>query len=79
MQTVELDMRLPYRIRGSVLGRISKRIRGRIQEIHIYPPNLMGVSEVRMKISGDEISRLFSELKKVAKNGRVDIKVLSDA
>ncbi len=79
MQIVELDMRLPYKVRGSVLSRISKRIRGRIQEIHIYPPNLMGMSEVKMKISGDEISRLFSELKKVAKNGKVDIKVLSEA
>ncbi len=78
MQSVELDMRLPYRVKGSVLSRIFRRIRGRIQEIHIYPPNLMGMSEVRMRVSSDEVSHLFSELKKVTKNGRVDIKVLSD-
>ncbi|ASJ11013.1 hypothetical protein A3L12_06705 [Thermococcus sp. P6] len=78
MQIVELDIKLPYENRGQVLSRIYEKVRGRIRDLHFFPPTAEGLSEIRMEVLEEDTSRLLSELSKVIKNGRVTLRVLSE-
>lgn len=78
MQIVELDIKLPYEGRGKILGRLYDKVRGRIRDIHFFPPDAEGMSEIKMELAEDNASRLLSELKKIVRNGKVTFKVLSD-
>jgi len=77
MQILEVNMRLPYKERGSILGRLLSKVGGRIRDIHFHPPDATGMSEVRMELIGSK--ELIQELKKLIKNGKVSFKVLSEA
>lgn len=79
MQIVELDIRLPYDGRGKVLRNIVSRVRGRIRDIHFFPPNVQGISEIRMEVEAENIRKLIKELRNVIGDGKVSFKVLSDA
>ncbi|WP_297437123.1 hypothetical protein [Thermococcus sp.] len=78
MKIVELDIKLPYKGRGTVLSRLYDRIQGRIRDIHFLPPNAEGISEVRVEIVEDNPAGLLSELKKAIKNGKINFRVLSE-
>ncbi|HDZ35959.1 MAG TPA: hypothetical protein ENH81_03470 [Thermococcus sp.] len=78
MQIVELNIKLPYEGRGKILGRLYDKVRGRIRDIHFFPPDAEGMSEIKMELAEDNASRLLSELKKIVRNGKVTFKVLSD-
>ncbi|NJE53767.1 hypothetical protein [Thermococcus sp. 21S9] len=77
MQILEVNMRLPYKERGSILGRLLSKVGGRIKDIHFLPPDATGMSEVRMELVGDR--RLIQELRKIVKDGKLSFKVLSEA
>ncbi len=77
MQILEVNLKIPYRERGSVLGRLLSKVSGRIKDIHFHPPDATGMSEVRMELVGSK--ELVQELKKFIKNGTVSFKVLSEA
>jgi len=77
MQILEVNMRLPYKERGSVLGRLLSKVSGRIRDIHFLPPDATGMSEVRMELVGGR--ELIRELRKIVKNGKLSFKVLSEA
>ncbi|GAB6101447.1 hypothetical protein JCM16138_06700 [Thermococcus atlanticus] len=79
MQIVELDIRLPYDGRGKVLKKIVSRVRGKIRDIHFFPPNVLGISEIRMEVEAENIRKLIRELRNVMEEGKVSFKVLSDA
>lgn len=79
MQIVELDIKLPYEGRGKILSRLYEKVRGKIRDIHFFPPNAEGISEIRMEIVEDDAPKLLSELKRIIKNGKVTFKVLSEA
>ncbi|ASJ02491.1 hypothetical protein A3L09_04090 [Thermococcus profundus] len=79
MQIVELDIKLPYEGRGKILGRLYGKVRGRIRDIHFFPPDVRGISEIRMEVIEEDASKLLSELKKIVGNGKVTSKVLSEA
>jgi len=78
MQIVELDIKLPYENRGRVLSRIYEKVRGRIRDLHFFPPTAEGFSEIRMEVLEEDTSRLLSELSRVIKNGRVTLRVFSE-
>jgi hypothetical protein len=78
MQIVEIDLKLPYKERGSVLSKIVSRFGGRIRDIHFHPPDANGLSEVRIEVLS-EGTKAISELKKVIKNGKVSFRILSTA
>ena len=77
MQILEVDIRLPYRERGSVLRRLLSKVAGRIRDIHFHPPDATGMSEVKMEVLGGK--ELAQELKKMIKNGKLSFRVLSEA
>ncbi len=77
MKILEIRMRLPYKERGSVLGRLLFKIGGRIRDIHFLPPSVTGTSEVRIEVFGGK--ELVKELKALIKNGKVSFRVLSEA
>jgi hypothetical protein len=77
MQILEVDIRLPYRERGSVLRRLLSKVAGRIRDIHFLPPDATGMSEVKMEVLGGK--ELAQELKKMIKNGKLSFRVLSEA
>ncbi len=79
MQIVELDIKLPYDGRGKILGRLYEKVRGKIRDIHFFPPDAKGISEIRMEIMEDDAPRLLSELRKIIKDGKITFKVLSEA
>ena len=79
MQIVELDIKLPYEGRGKILGRLYGKVRGKIRDIHFFPPTADGISEIRMEIVEENAPKLLAELKKIIKNGRITFKVLSEA
>ncbi|EEB73122.1 hypothetical protein [Thermococcus sp. AM4] len=77
MQILEVDIKLPYRERGSVLSRLLSRVSGRIRDIHFLPPDATGMSEVRLELVGGR--ELVQELKGIVKNGKLSFRVLSEA
>ncbi len=77
MQILEVDIKLPYRERGSVLSRLLSKVSGRIKDIHFLPPDATGMSEIRMELIGGK--ELAQELRKVVKIGKLSFKVLSEA
>ncbi|NJE41704.1 hypothetical protein [Thermococcus sp. GR6] len=79
MQIVELDIKLPYEGRGKILGRLYEKIRGKIRDIHFFPPDAEGISEIKMEIVEDDALRLLAELRKIIKKGTITFKVLSEA
>ncbi|NJD99786.1 hypothetical protein E3E26_08330 [Thermococcus sp. LS1] len=79
MQIVELDIKLPYEGRGKILGRLYEKIRGKIRDIHFFPPDADGISEIKMEIVEDDALRLLAELRKIIKKGTITFKVLSEA
>ncbi|NJE10744.1 hypothetical protein [Thermococcus sp. MAR1] len=79
MQIVELNIKLPYEGRGKILGRLYEKVRGKIRDIHFFPPDAEGISEIRMEIVEDDAPKLLSELKRIIKNGKVTFRVLSEA
>ncbi|ACJ16554.1 hypothetical protein, conserved [Thermococcus onnurineus NA1] len=79
MQIVELDIKLPYEGRGKILGRLYEKIRGEIRDIHFFPPDAEGISEIKMEIVEDDAPRLLAELRKIIKKGTITFKVLSEA
>ncbi|MCD6373246.1 MAG: hypothetical protein J7L37_06850 [Thermococcus sp.] len=79
MKIVELDIRIPYKNRGKILGRLCEKVRGKIRDIHFFPPNAEGISEIRMEIAEEDAPKLLSELKRIIKDGKITLKVLSEA
>jgi len=79
MQIVEVDIKLPYNGRGRILSQLYRAIRGRIRDVHLFPPTAEGISEIRMEVEESDARTLLSELKKVIKNGKISLRVLSDA
>ncbi|WP_297066265.1 hypothetical protein [Thermococcus sp.] len=77
MQILEVNIKLPYRKRGDVLGHLLSKISGRVRDIHFLPPDATGMSEVRMELVGGK--DLIGELKRVVKNGKVSFRILSEA
>ena len=77
MQILEVNMKLPYRERGSVMGRLLAKISGRIRDVHILPPDARGMSEIRLEIEGSR--ELINELRKIVKGGKLSFRVLSEA
>jgi len=77
MQILEVDIKLPYRERGSVLSRLLSKVSGRIRDIHFLPPDATGMSEVRLELVGGR--ELVQELKRIVKNGKLSFRVLSEA
>ena len=79
MQIVELNIKLPYKGRGKILSRLYSNVRGKIRDVHFFPPTAEGISEIRMEIVEDNVPRLLSELRKIVKNGRITFRILSEA
>jgi len=77
MQILEVNISLPYKEKGSILGRLLSKVGGRIKDIHFLPPDAAGMSEVRMELVGD--GKLIQELRKIVKDGKLSFKVLSEA
>lgn len=77
MQILEVDIRLPYREKGSVLRRLLSTVGGRIRDIHFLPPDATGIAEVRMEVFGGK--ELARELSKMIKNGKLSFRVFSEA
>ncbi|ANF21904.1 hypothetical protein [Thermococcus piezophilus] len=78
MQIVELNIRLPYEGRGKILGRLYENVRGKIRDIHFFPPDAEGISEIRMEIEADNGKKLVKDLMKIVGEGKVLFKVLSE-
>lgn len=79
MQIVELNLKLPYEGRGKILTPLLEKVRGRIRDIHFSPPNVQGVTEVRMEVASDDPAGLMEELRRIIKGGKLDVKVLTEA
>ncbi len=79
MQIVEIDINLPYEGRGKILKSILERAKGRVRDIHFFPPNAEGLSEVRLELLVSDAQRLIKELRKTIKNGKISFKVFSEA
>ncbi|ASJ09556.1 hypothetical protein A3L11_10065 [Thermococcus siculi] len=79
MQIVELDIKLPYEGRGKILSRLYGKVRGKIRDIHFFPPDSEGISEIKMEIVEEDAPRLLSEIRKIIKNGKITFRVLSEA
>ncbi|WP_297465839.1 hypothetical protein [Thermococcus sp.] len=79
MQIVEIEIKLPYKDRGEILGRLYSTIRGRIRDVHLFPPTVRGISEIRMEVIEENVPKLLAELKKIIRNGRVTFRILSEA
>jgi len=79
MKIVELDIRVPYESRGRILRRILSKVRGRIRDIHFFPPDSRGISEVRMEVAEDNPNSLLTELKKLLKGGGIAFRVFTEA
>ncbi len=81
MQIVELDFKIPYEERGKILRKIVDRVRGKIRDIHFFPPTCSGVSEIKIEVEVEagNIKRLVRELKNIIKEGRISVKIISDA
>lgn len=78
MQIVEIDIKLPYKERGAILSKIVSKFGGRIRDIHFHPPDINGLSEVKIEILS-EGTKTLTELKKLIKKGKVSFRVLSTA
>ncbi|NJE01299.1 hypothetical protein [Thermococcus sp. JdF3] len=78
MQIVELDIKLPYEGRGKILSRLYGTVRGRIRDIHFFPPDAEGMSEIKMEVVEDNAPKLLSDLKKIVRGGKITFKVLSE-
>ncbi len=76
MQIIEVDLKVPYSKRGAILSKIYGIIHGRVRDVHIKPPDAMGVSEVTMELEGGR--SLVDELKRIIKEGRVRFRMLSE-
>ncbi len=79
MQIVEVEIKLPYREKGTILSRILGKVRGKIRDIHFHPPDAMGMSEVRMEVIDENPTSLLGELKKLVRNGKFSFRVFSEA
>ncbi|ASJ00409.1 hypothetical protein A3K92_02370 [Thermococcus gorgonarius] len=77
MQIVEINLSLPYESRGKILKSILERVRGKVRDVHFFPPNAKGLSEVRLELLVSDAQRLIKELKGTIKNGKISVKVLS--
>ncbi|NJE61319.1 hypothetical protein [Thermococcus sp. 21S7] len=75
MQIVELDIKLPYEGRGKILSRLYEKVRGKIRDIHFFPPTLDGISEIRMEIEAENGKKLVRDLRNIAGDGKVLFKV----
>ena len=79
MKIVELDIRVPYESRGRILRHILSKVRGRIRDIHFFPPDSRGISEVRMEVIEENPSPLLAELKRLLKGGGITFRVFTEA
>jgi predicted regulator of amino acid metabolism with ACT domain len=79
MKIVEVEVRLPYDKRGATLRQIISKVRGRIRDIHFSPPDVRGMSEVRMELVEDNPTSLIKELKKIVRGGTLGLRVLTEA
>ncbi len=77
MKIVEITLKLPYEERGQILGRIYGKIRGRIQDVHLLPPSVTGLSEIKLRVLVSDVQELVKELKETIKNGKVSVRVIS--
>jgi predicted AAA+ superfamily ATPase len=76
MKIVEIDVRLPYSKRGALLRKLSSKLRGKIKEAHLYPPDPRGFSEVLIEVETDEDpSSMMSELRRTLHGVPFKIKV----
>ncbi|AHF80477.1 hypothetical protein [Thermococcus paralvinellae] len=79
MKIVELDIKLPYDKRGKILSKLCDRVRGKIKDIHFFPPTASGISEIKMKVETENVQKLLQDLKRIIKEGKISFKVLSEA
>lgn len=79
MKIIELDIMLPYDKRGKILIKLCDRIRGRIKDIHFFPPTTSGMSRIRMEIETENAQRLLQDIKGLIKDGKMTFKVLAKA
>ncbi len=79
MKTVELEMKLPYREKGTVLSKILQEIRGRIRAVHFLPPDHRGISEVKLEILENDPESLRKKLRKMIKNGGFSLRITAGA
>jgi hypothetical protein len=77
MQIVEITLKLPYEERGKILSKIYEKVRGRIRDVHFFPPSSSGLSEITLELVVNDVQRLVKELKESIKNGKISVKVLS--
>ncbi|AEH24288.1 hypothetical protein PYCH_06000 [Pyrococcus yayanosii CH1] len=77
MKIVEIDVRLPCNKRGALLKMLSSKLRGKIKEAHLYPPDSRGFSEVLIEVETDEDpSSIMSELRRILHGVPFKIKVM---
>ncbi|WP_461864739.1 hypothetical protein [Thermococcus sp.] len=79
MQIIELNLKLPYEKRGEILKKIVGKVRGKIRDIHFFPPTCSGISEIKMEIEAENSKKLIRELRNIVREGKISFKVLSDA
>lgn len=77
MQIVEVTLKLPYEERGQVLSQIYEKVKGKIRDIHFFPPSASGLSEIKLELVASDAQRLIKELKESIKKGKISAKVLS--
>ncbi|WP_461865814.1 hypothetical protein [Thermococcus sp.] len=81
MQIIELDFEIPYDGRGKILRGIIDKVRGKIRDIHFFPPTSSGISEIKIEVEteAENVKKLIKELKNVIKEGKISVKIISDA
>lgn len=78
MKIVELDIRLPYDKRGKILIKLCDRVRGKIKDIHFFPPTTSGISEIKMEVETENVQKLLQDIKRLIKEGKITFKVLAE-
>ncbi len=81
MQIIELDFKIPYDGRGKILRGIIDKVRGKIRDMHFFPPTCSGISEIKIEVEteAENVKKLIKELKNVIKEGKISVKIISDA
>lgn len=79
MKIVELDIRLPYDKRGKILSKLCDRVRGKIRDIHFFPPTTSGISEIKMEVETENVQKLLQDIRMIIKEGKITFKVLAEA
>ncbi|HIP89332.1 MAG TPA: hypothetical protein EYH24_05260 [Thermococcus paralvinellae] len=78
MKIVELDIKLPYDRRGKILSKLCDRVRGKIRDIHLFPPTVSGISEIKRKVETENVQKLLHDIRMIIKEGKVTLKILAE-